>query len=450
MANSPDVKFVPSADSPDNQSDILPGSGIIGRGIDVFGEYCSGSSLKKKIIDIGPLDCTENLLNKRTSKLVNVLPDKRGHGESISGQSITQFYKEMSAQVKLEGSYGFFKGELAASFGSSERRTKATNFVQHNLVVRSYGIDLPSYTSLRGHLTKAARKDFNKMPADDLVKEYGAFYLSKLFMGARCSYACEIESETYASDVDIAVAAKASFENLTASASIEAKGDVKTAMERLQEKAKTTVRIVGGDPNTIDTIMHGDLKTWSNSVDDNLQFYDCSDGLVRISNLVGDEVRKKEIDDAIDAHLEEHGLPDMSQLVPIYAFHAVSSPSRWYFSQDANDHPRGFGYHSTPFYGLKDKPKDGDANVIPIYRLSAKNPDRYMLSTFNDDRHGWANAELAFYAYSAPSPQMQLQQIHSFTCVNTPKKSGWYYSQSSTIGGWNPDNSNTFFVPLNP
>ncbi|MEO9898340.1 MAG: hypothetical protein ABJF05_18355, partial [Paracoccaceae bacterium] len=74
MANSPDVKFVPSADSPDNQSDILPGSGIIGRGIDVFGEYCSGSSLKKKIIDIGPLDCTENLLNKRTSKLVNVLP----------------------------------------------------------------------------------------------------------------------------------------------------------------------------------------------------------------------------------------------------------------------------------------------------------------------------------------------------------------------------------------
>ena len=183
---------------------------------------------------------------------------------------------------------------------------------------------------------------------------------------------------------------------------------------------------------------------------DNLQFCDCSGGLVRISNLVRDEERKNEIDDAIDAHLEEHGLPDMSQLVPVYAFHAVSSPSRWYFSQDANDHPQGFGYRSTPFYGLKHKPKDHATNVVPVYRLSADTPDRFMLSTFKDDRSGWANAEVAFYAYSAPSPQMQLQQVHSFTCKNTPDTSGWYYSLSSKIGGWNPDNSNTFFVPLNP
>ena len=99
MANAPHLAFVPSLDSSGEGSDILPGSDIFGRGIDVFGEYCSGPSLKQKIVDIGPLDCTENPFNKCASKLVDVYTNKAGLDESVSGYSIAQLFQKLSEQV---------------------------------------------------------------------------------------------------------------------------------------------------------------------------------------------------------------------------------------------------------------------------------------------------------------------------------------------------------------
>ncbi len=453
LPETQDIQNVPSfASSESNQSDILPGSDIIGRGIDVFGPYCDGSYLKPKIIDIGELNDTENIRNQRTSSMVEVFTDKKGLGESISGQSLSQFSKDFSAQVQMEGSYEFFKGELDASFQSSEQRKSATQFVQHNLNLVEYGLELPTYPGLRGHLTKDAKRDFLKkpLPANELVELYGAFYLSRIFMGARCSYSCEIKTTDYSSSVDISVAAKASFESLAGTASAKGSDDITSAVSVLQSKAKTVVRIYGGDPETTASVMQGDLNTWSKTVSENLQFCDCAGGLVRISMLVKDEKRRQEIDDAIDAKLAKHGLPDVSNLVPIHAFHTGKIASRWYFTSTPNDAPNDFGYSKTPFYGLTKEASENDPNVVPIYRLSANNPDRYMLSKNNKDRSGWSNAKTAFYAYNIPPESGDVLQVFSFYCKNTPATSGWYYNLGPNVHGWISDNSNTFFVPVNP
>lgn len=426
-----------------NAPNILPGSPTIGSGYDVFGQYCAPDGVQNQIIDLGDFTDSSNISGLRTSPMVRVTEAKSGIARQIEGKTLSEYSTNFSSKVGIKGKYGFFKGELDAAFDTSQSRKTTTRFVVYNLSVYFYKLRLDSSTSLRDKLTPAAAHDFAAgMDADELVKTYGTHYLSNLIIGARCSYSCTVDTTNYKSSVDLSTAAKVNFESLTGSVSGDVTADQKKAAESLHSHSVAKARVFGGDPVMADNILKRNLESWTASVPKNMQFADCSSGLLRISELVADPGRAADINEAIDQVLNSHELPGAPNIVPITSFH-TSPPSRWYYTAKPEERPSGFGPMGIPFFGFN-TPQDG---TVPIYSLSAAKPERFMLSTDKSSRAGWANATVAFHAYPGPSADDSRVRVNAYTCDTTRSKSGWHYTTADKVKGWSRDNSNTFYAP---
>ena len=98
---------------------ILPGTDVIGSGVDVFGEYCGNTSLRLPIIDMSDRSKIDEDTGKVTSELVTVRKATEGMAESIKGSSLSEVAQSFAASVKIEGGNGLFSGEMSAAFNTS-------------------------------------------------------------------------------------------------------------------------------------------------------------------------------------------------------------------------------------------------------------------------------------------------------------------------------------------
>ncbi|MGE0593535.1 MAG: MAC/perforin domain-containing protein [Vicinamibacterales bacterium] len=438
------MHVVAAGDAGSGPSDILAGTTTIGSGIAVFGEFCAPSAVTVPIVDLGDLTDTTNISGKRTSPMVHVAQAGQGVATRVQGSTLAEYSTQFSGSVGMQGQYGYFAGEISAAYDTSKSRKSTTSFVQYNLKAYYYKLSLASPTSLMQQLVPAAAKDFGgALSAKDLVAFYGTHYISSLIVGGRCSYCCTVDTTSYSSDVSLSVAAQVSFEGVVGSASASVTAAQKAAATQLRENSSAVARVLGGDPRLAARILNGDFTAWAESIPDNLEFADCAGGLQRISALVGDPARKQEIDAAIDDVLARHPLPDAPDMVPVTSFH-TGSPSRWYFTTTPETRPAKFGPgDAVPFF-VFDTPQPG---TIPIWRLTAGNPTRFMLSPNRASRNGWSGAEVAFHAYPGPAADGSRVRVNAFTCDASPATSGWYYTTGSSVKGWSRDDSNTFYAP---
>lgn len=102
----------------EENSNVLRGSSALGMGVDVFGEYATGNSLKQQVLELDPYTRTDPVSGKLTSEHIKVNPAQEGMASSIEGSTVREVASSVAASANLSGSYGFFKGEMSVSYDS--------------------------------------------------------------------------------------------------------------------------------------------------------------------------------------------------------------------------------------------------------------------------------------------------------------------------------------------
>ena len=282
------------------------------------------------------------------------------------------------------------------------------------------------------------------MTPEELVQTYGTHFISSLIIGARLSYSFAIDSSDYVQNVDMSVAAKLSYNGLINKASGAVSAEQTNAANLLTEKSLHKARILGGDNTYVRQILEDKCyDKWRASVPDNMHVVDLYNGMVQITKLIEDDERRKKVQKAIDNALQNTKGPEKPYVGLVQSFNA-NNPGRWYLSVSEDGHPTGFGplhYPGAAFYGFTEQRQ----NSVPIYRLKAEDPLRFMLSPNNESRDGWCDAEIAFYAYTKAAPDRVL--VRSFVHARDPGAHGSFYNTNSTVDGWKLDAQNNFYAP---
>ncbi len=427
------------------QTKILPGTAVIGFGVDVFGEYCSANSLKLPIIDTSDLTKPVDGSDLLTSTLVTVLPAHEGMAEQVQGSTLREVANSLAASVKLEGSSGFLSGEMSAAFNTSTSHKTSTRYVQYTEQIYSRQLRLGSFTSLRKHMLPDAKSDFEgtDMSPAELVEQYGTHFIQGLIIGARLSYGCSIDTSDYTSDVDMSVAAKLSYNALVNKGSGSASASQTQAAKVMTEKSMSKARVLGGDPEYVENILKGDYDKWRQSIADHMHVVDLYNGMCLISKLIEDPTRRAAVDAAITQKMEAEKGPGDPFLSHVQSYHA-NATGCWYFSISEAGHPAGFGpyeYAGASFFAYTE-PKN---NSVPIYRFKSESGGRYMLSPNAAVPKGWLAPEIAFYAYTKSGPDRVL--VRSFQNTSKPDQYGWFYNTKAKVSGWTPNERNNFYAP---
>lgn len=442
MADGPKLEVIKADEKESAPQGYLPGSFVIGSGYDVFGEYCRAASVRRPIIDLGS-ETKDRDSGLTTFKRVTVIRARDGGVDKFEGSTLKTYTEDFSASLNLTGKSGFFKGEIDAAFNTSESKKVSTHFVNYTQRAYFFKLSLPTPTQLMSHLAAGAKADFRRaMDPDELVRFYGTHYLATVIVGARCAYSCTVNTEQYDSSVNLSTAAQLSFQSLTSSAAADMTAEQKKAVASLQTSSQSMARVLGGDPRSANEILDGKVDAWKDTVPDNMVFCAMAgDSLVPISALIDDAKRRAAVDDAIERAYAANPQPDGPYIVAINQFHTYR-PSRWYFTNDPTRKPAGFGaIPGIPFYGFNRQVE----GTVPIYRLSATNPNRYRLSTDPTERNKWTKPVIAFYAYPADGPKRE--PVAGFTCNATSGTSGWYYTKRTAVKSWTREEVAAFFVP---
>ncbi len=432
---------------------VMPGTSMMGTGVDVFGEYCGPGFFGQPILDLTDRGKEVESSDFVTSDLLTVTEERAGTAEEIRAETKREFSQSFSSRVGLEGKSGYFSGELDASFSGSISQQVDTTLVQYNDQRYYWQLLLPPSKDLIGSLLPSVRDNFNgDMSADELVRTYGTHYVGKALVGARSSFCAMVNMSTFESKKDVSATVKLAYQGLSSRGSGEASHEQKEAMNAMSKSASYSARVLGGDPKFVKTILNGDYMGWVDSVPDNMRIVDVKGGLRRISELVTDRAFRSKVEDAIQMRLEAHDLPPEPDLARVVAWHTYVGGSRWYYAIDGQEEmPASFSAQYNVFYAFT-KPGDGR---VPIYRskkVSSKNSSTiYRLSRDNGNNDGWMPEGIAFYAYTTPGAKSENRiKIHSFREAKEPKEHGWHYVSTSQVKGWSLDDRNSFFVPNGP
>ncbi|WP_298436389.1 MAC/perforin domain-containing protein [uncultured Jannaschia sp.] len=431
-------------------SGVLPGTDTIGRGYDVFGQYCEPSSIKARLFDLGPLDHDVPGTPFTTSELVQVQETTRGMAELLESRSLQDFSKSLSASIGLKGQTAYFEGELDAAFACKERRIATASFFQvtYNIIYRR--LNLPSFTEMRGHLRAGVAKDLDgAMTPEEVIATYGTHYLEAVTVGGRGSICIAIDRAEASKTVDLTASARMTAASLTGKFEGHMDSEMTTAVETMKEKSHRKARVCGGDPAKGEALLQGGYQAWADTVEARPAVCDITGGLQPISRLAGTAERRAALDAAIAAEEMRHPLPDAPDIVPVHGFHH-SSPSRWFFTTQPETAPSGWDDEGVRFYAFKDGSRPGTAQ---IYRYYNKNEDAFYMTTDPESGYDvWGDRTPAFHAYDAPDAAADTVRINAYSAQRDYKHPGrgWYYTPQTSVKGWTKQDRVRFWVPMIP
>jgi hypothetical protein len=379
--------------------------------------------------------------------LLTVRRKGSGMAETIAASSQAEFSRRFSSSLGLEGESAFFKGELEATLDQARSRKTNTSFVQYNEQIYSWQLVLPSFVTLRKHMTEEARENFEgAMTPKELVKSYGTHYVARALVGARCSFSCSIDTSEFDSRMDMSATVKLAYNGMVARGSGEASAEQRTAMNEIKKSSTSVARILGGNERFAKRILDGEYGEWRGSIDQNMQVVDVAGGLIPISDLVEDETRRLEVLSEIQVTQSGHPLPDLPSIVLVKSFH-TENPGRWFFGIDSAKRPFGFGARQLhpPFYAFKEPQED----TVPIYSKTKEVGGNriFMLSLDREAGAGWPEGEVAFHAYDSPGSRNDRVRVCSYHNTARPAAHGWYYTTETHVNGWTQQDRHSFYVP---
>lgn len=294
----------------------LPGSALLGRGYDAFGDYANPKDVKTAMLDFA------NYRKVTVNGAQYKLPEKAEYQyldekafTTFSGQSIeTYLSKRMeSAGLDAQQNYPFFKKAAVAYFDESEYRLDAYDFVGIESELRLWKVTLPyDAAQLRPLLSAEAKAELANMAPAALFEKYGTHLLTQIIIGGRAGYYTAADKSLAIGGMDLPAAAEWSFK--------AALGELNLATDPLKEQAVNTLREqsvfrlahIGGDAQYGNKLLTaGNYKKWLASVYDAPALSGFTPlSLMPIWELCESAARRTQLLEAFETYAQQNRLPD--------------------------------------------------------------------------------------------------------------------------------------------
>lgn len=279
---------------------FLPGTGAIGAGYNVFGEFANPNSITTQLFDWNNAPTKKVMFDNKF-----VIPDVVSAQETstseyvkFSGESIESFQSNLNIHTKLDGSYKFFSGSLESNFNSQELRKARNEFtmIQQDIEKWSLKLDPQKAKSL---LLPEVKKDLDTLPPDELFNKYGTHFLTGILIGGKATFNTSTNQTTYKSSHELEVISELSYQSLTFQISNENRVKYGQDIAMFNANSSAEIKTIGGlaELGGFNITTDGGFKEWSISIGENPTFIDFTTerGLTPIWELVDDATRKQDL-----------------------------------------------------------------------------------------------------------------------------------------------------------
>ena len=353
----------------------LTGVEYLGCIYDIYGYYARANSVNtaKRLFNLPDADAQITIQGEQYSYPKDAIgaPAVSYEAREVfsSSESTEDLYAEMSVSAKLSGSYGLFSSEVDAKYDSSYTSSSYYYHVEKSGYVNSYKLTLDLDYAMN-NLDEDFKNALYNMNAKDLVAKYGTHFLYEAIFGGRWSYSQSISKFNYSSSDEAKLQVQANYDSYSADIS----GSSQTDHSQSSSQSNGKFWCLGGTP---ETLTEG-FEAWSATLSGNFVLVNFTDySLKRISELVeGDENRKDEIDDAIDAALKLGQNPSTTYLTTTSANQETWSTAKKNetFELDSNIYFNKDGYIIVGFGGRVNN--NGDFTRIAVCYLDLSTSKR--------------------------------------------------------------------------
>ncbi|MBN2752544.1 MAG: hypothetical protein JXQ84_07515 [Rhodospirillaceae bacterium] len=273
----------------------LPGLDVLGVGYDARGRYADPEGIETRVIDLGAL-------NPKTTKFgtypktVQFNEVQCGKVTTVYGQSLDDYAKTLKGRLNIDGKYGFFKGEIEASFSHQEKQSQSLQFMTVSCIQQGYKISLAgSARDWWEHLDSSFLRDVMVMEPKVLFETYGTHVLTRIFIGGKsqCSFSSRKSSSFGETEFRAAITAK--YEALKAGIAVSADTTASWTNKNASISSNCGLQLIGGDTGC------ESIDTWRKTVSSNPVLIDFAhDGLVPLYEFCPDAARRKDLHTAFD------------------------------------------------------------------------------------------------------------------------------------------------------
>ncbi len=291
---------------------ILPGSGEIGFGYDVNGNYAQPESILpgclfdfpdklKEVSMTVSIGGSSERLTFSLNELFEFHKIGRSEYHEVYGSTIDKYMESLDREIGIEGDYKLFSGSLTKNFSSESLRQEETTYSTIRESHKLWSINLPRSQALRQYLKPEIKADLeNKsLSAFAVFDKYGGAYLGEVVVGGRLDSSSATKTLKMNSKTDIKVIAKASYQFLVGELELDRNSERHKEIESFREHSKSKSYGIGGSAAYSSKIFQGDKAArdaWAGSLYTQGALMDfTTDSLRPIWELVEDETRREEL-----------------------------------------------------------------------------------------------------------------------------------------------------------
>ncbi len=290
-----------------------PGLDVLGFGYDVFGQYADQSSTKEFCL-FTYSGFTNKPIGSNTysvPKLVQLKNISKHITKTVSGSSLREYSKSLSAEVGLSVDAMFFSGSINSSYSQSSSGQTAHYYFTYMDANTKWRVSLDNRNieALKAMLDPQFKKDLNNpnvSPAN-LFETYGTHYVASAYLGGRADYTSVSDVSQNTNTQDIAVAVEAEYKAVSGNSKLS-----KSQSETLKN-AKTTTKLVvtGGNSEFANDISDPvTYEKWASGIATMPVLCDFDKNSLRpIWELCNSSTRKAQLKAEFAKMLKKHPLP---------------------------------------------------------------------------------------------------------------------------------------------
>lgn len=294
----------------------LPGVTSMGMGYDVNGLYASPESLLgQPLFDFGgELDTIEIEGRSYTfPRSMHVHTYFHSDFKQDVSKEIEEYREKMSQHVGVSGRYKLFSASLSVDFTTTDQQLTEITYSSTREAHVLWYISLPGAATLRSMLRRDFRDDLNnpKMPAMELFKRYGPYYISEAAVGGRLDYSAASKTLKMDSSQSLSTTAEMSYKALVGEIKIEHGSEMEKQVNSFRSNSTIRLTATGGKPGMTDRILHGPdsqqaFSQWAESLLDYATLMDFStESLQPIWALADKPERRVELEDAFPEFMKQ-------------------------------------------------------------------------------------------------------------------------------------------------
>jgi hypothetical protein len=268
LTSSAVVEAGPSSLLPQFANDLpfLSQAETVGRAFNVYGEL-SSRSLKRPLLDRRKAgETTFTFLGKEYAvpSYVSAVEDTRADYFGGTCESREKFQNGIAAHAQVQGSAGFFSGEMRASYDWAFESSSLYSFAYQNFVSHLAHLDFdpgPGLQALSDDFVKRVQDLPAEARTDSLplfvrfFEDFGGYYTRRVTLGCSLRFAVSVHSDSKLGKEDITAMMKAQYDGLFTSGSIAADVKQSLAWKAYSATSQTDIQAMGGDPEAITALI---------------------------------------------------------------------------------------------------------------------------------------------------------------------------------------------------